>query len=82
MSPASSLADAGVEPLGELAALFVDEEELRVATEDVDGVAIHRVSGELASTCARQPMLPTQPSEPMNLMLGLPGLHVITTPFA
>ena len=41
-----------------------------------------RMSGELASTAPRQPRLPTQPSVPMNLMLGLPGLQVIVTPLA
>ena len=42
-----------------------------------------RISGELACTGPNpQPVLPTQPSVPMNLMLGFPGLQVITTPLA
>ncbi len=34
------------------------------------------------ATFARQPRFPTQPSVPTNLMLGSPGLQVMTTPLA
>ncbi len=40
------------------------------------------MESELASSGPRQPVFPTQPSEPMNLMLGLPGRQVMVTPLA